>query len=265
MQLGKAEPFCGALLRLAHIGAVPRNAAHAVPRPQIALVINGPAAPGSFRISRSASITFRSGRRSTQPRSNRFGPTRLLGVALASSTPDQLRVTPIGWEHLAPQTPSARSKTRPKSAPQNSGHRTWKYIFRHCHPYFTLRSPSTYQPAKLLAAAPSLPRPATSACYPEIEKRISAPHGSRRSGAVFLSTPIWGCRHIMRRQKPLTPLFSTFAASAATHNASPPNGDPMHLSIPASFCASPRPPTRIPPPAISPEPFNLNGRSPPTC
>jgi len=45
----------------------------------------------------------------------------------------------------------------------------------------------------------------------------------------------------MRRQKPLTSLFSTFAASAATHNASPPNGDPMHRSIPASFCAPPRP------------------------
>jgi len=32
-----------------------------------------------------------------------------------------------------------------------------------------------------------------------------------------------------------------FAASAAMHDASPPNGDPMRHSIPASFCPPPRP------------------------
>ena len=37
-----------------------------------------------------------------------------------------------------------------------------------------------------------LPRPAIPVCYPEIEKRISAPHSSRRLGAVLLSAPIWG-------------------------------------------------------------------------
>ena len=77
----------------------------------------------------------------------------------------------------------------------------------------------TDQPS--LSPRPFLPRPAISVCYPEIEKRVSAPRSSHRLGAVLLSTPIWGCRRMMRRQNSLTSLFSTLAASEATHYASP--------------------------------------------
>ena len=55
----------------------------------------------------------------------------------------------------------------------------------------------TSQPSR---TAPFSPRPPRSACYPEIEKRISAPRSSHRLGAVLLSTPIWGCRRIAKNR-----------------------------------------------------------------
>jgi len=79
---------------------------------------------------------------------------------------------------------------------------------------------------------------------------LSATLKSRRGLALLTAPVVWepfcflppfgGADAIMRRQFALTSLFSTFVASTATHHASPPNGDPMHRSIPPSFCAPTR-------------------------
>jgi hypothetical protein len=53
--------------------------------------------------------------------------------------------------------------------------------------------------------------------------------------------PHLGTDAFLRQWIPLTSLFSTFDASELTHDASPSNGDPVHRSIPPSFCAPPRP------------------------
>jgi len=97
----------------------------------------------------------------------------------------------------------------------------------------------TNQPS--LSPRPFLPRPARSVCYPEIEKRISAPTAPVVWELFCFLPPSGGRRCIMHRQITLTSLFSMFAASAAMHDASPPNGDPMRRSIPPSCCPAPRP------------------------